>query len=369
MAREEDLLDEISSTRSPRARDPPYGYPAIEQDGLFSPSRTHAKLPGTGATKDENCGVWTSLAVCSGDPQHFRKPVTKNCGRLECPECHTRPLRRSANAAALRIDGYRHAMVGQRTLSGEHTDVVSLAPRHFLISFTRSDVETTVARAEKALTRKWGRSWTQDDWDRAVITKLRDRAYDLIDLAFEDPDRPGQWGAAPIIHPYRIRKSKRAKIQREINKLPNPIKYWQWIRMQPDWRDYVKFSPHVHLVAYGSAIPTNEFYERTGGAVIKMIRDVDNTPALVYYLLSHAPVINGKLQITYLGCLSRERLKVEKEWIDREDVLCPKCSAVMCWTRTDDQLNVLEVLYDRPMQHKHLHRVFRVVVPGGGPPG
>lgn len=222
-------------------------------------------------------------------------------------------------------------------------------------------METAIHRVEKSLTKKYGTAWTQDDWDRAVVAKLRDRAHHLIKLAFEDPERPGQWGAAPIIHLLRIKKSKKAKIQRAIDKLPNPIKYWQWVRMQPDWRDYVNFSPHAHVIAYGSAMPTNEFYELTGGTVIKMIREVDNTPALVYYLLSHAPVIQGRLQIGYLGCLSREKLKVEKEWVDREDVLCVTCGANMCWTRVDEHLNVLEVLLDKPLYRKELHRKFKIV--------
>jgi len=316
------------------------------------------KLPGTGAPKDENCGVWTSLAVCSADPQHSRVPLRKSCNRLECPECHPRVLTRSAESVALRVDGYRRAIEGQQDLSGAPVQVRDLAPRHWLISPSRIDVESILRRVEKTLTKKWGKAWSQDDWDRAVITRIRERAYELIDVA-------DLRGAAVIFHPYRIRQSKKHIIEREISKLPNPIKYWEWVRLQPNWRDYVKFSPHFHLMAYGTAIPTDEFYARTG-AIIKMVREVDDTAALAYYLLSHAPVVNNRLQTTYRGCLSTDKLKVEKEWIDKEHVECPTCGALMVWTRVDEHMDIIEVLHDRPLYRKVRHREYVIVDPGGG---
>ena len=339
-------------------------YPAIRQvkawDTLAPLAPVHPRnriLPGTGAVKDEECGEWTALAVCSADVNHERRPIMKSCNRLECPVCHTRVLQRNSAAVASRVDGYRKALTGQVTLYGGIAKKPR-PPRHGILSPPASVVNAVYDRTMKSLAKKYpGGEYTAEDIQATYMEKFRYEAYKALELLGID-------GAACIIHYDRVTEEGKEKHQAEAPGMAR----WEWLRCQVEnWHDLVYFSPHMHVAYYGWTMDTDEFYEKSGGWVFKMRRVVEEVAPLAYYLLSHAPVIHGRLSVTYTGCLSPRKLKAVDDHIEKEEVLCEKCGAVMVFAAIDMDGNITHIT-DRPLYHKRRVRTYRIEEgPGPGP--
>lgn len=105
-----------------------------------------------------------------------------------------------------------------------------------------------------------------------------------------------------IFHPFRPNeKYYEARKERYTSDDASPeddLKKWEWIRSQPNWRDYVKFSPHFHLIGYVGWLSPPEKGELfiykmivdQNGKVVTYNGDKHGTYELVYYLLTHAGV-------------------------------------------------------------------------------
>lgn len=329
---------------------PHIGYPDIRQVRASPVHDGKILLPGTGQKKDDDCGKWLSVAVCSFDPiNHPKTPIVHSCNRLECPICYRAPLIRAAEASGQRTEGYQSAQRGQAQLLDPVMGKAILPPRHFMISPPALVVNKAVERTWRAIDEKY---LHEDDWGRIFIEKFRYEAYKAARIADLD-------GGAVITHLYRIRKEEHRYIMDECEKRGFKDR-WEFVINQSDWRDYIYWSPHVHLVAYGTAIPTGAFYDQSGEWAIRMIREASTVQGLMYYLLSHAPVINGRLSVTYLGCLSPQRLRCTKIESAREEVLCPQCGNPLVYASVDDDGVICEIHLERPLMRKKKIRYYSI---------
>lgn len=327
------------------------GITAIRQVKAWAISPRSRTLPRTGSIKDDLCGEIRKVAVCSQDPKHDRRVVRHSCNRLECPICYKRTLQRNAEAVALRVEGYKQAVLGQRTLDGKKAKKPR-PPRHGILSPPSSVINAVYDRTVKAMVK----AGTQDSQEAQYIflEKFRYEIYKTLDILGID-------GAAVIIHLDRITKTGK-----EIYHEDQPGRSaWDWILDRPDWRDLVAFSPHVHIIFYGRAIETGDFYDKSGGWVFKNRGDALTPQGLAYYELSHAPVIHGRLSVTYWGCLSPRRLQAVEERTETEPVICRECGAPMVFADVDLDGQVLD-LTDRPLLGRHRVKIYKVVDP---PPG
>lgn len=289
-------------------------------------------LPGTGQVKDERCGTWTALVVCSTSPEdHPKKPIKHSCNRLECPECHTRVLIRNADNVALRVNGYREALSGQRTLAGGLGHARS--PRHGILSPPASLVNRVYDRTLKALAQKYpDGNYSLEDLQEIYLGKLRYEVYKALEILGVD-------GAAVVIHFDRVTDAGKDRHHAARTYIPR----WEWVRRQPDWKDLIYFSPHAHLAFYGYSLDTGEFYDLSGGWTFKNkgYNERKGIGGLAWYLLSHTPVIKGRLSVTYWGCLSPRKLKCVDEYFEREEVLCEVCGSVMEYASVDQDCNYM----------------------------
>lgn len=351
-------------------QDQPSGYPDYRDEVMaWTPDPI---LPGTGDPKDETCGNVTGFACCSTNRDHKRIKFTRNCNRIECPECHGKPLNATARSAAMRIDGYAEALyTAQLDLFGNKVKVRKLPPRHWVVSPPHEVVEKVLQRVRKA---------QGEDPNKTFVKKFRYEVLKVLEVA-------DLQGGAVIIHPYRIKPEWQEYIQAQVYK-GRAKDRWAWVRARADWRDFVYFSPHAHVVAYGSAIPTPKFNELTGWT-IRMIRAVKvknngyaeytetGTRGLVYYLLSHAQVVKGRLPISYVGCLSPRAMKHIDTLRDRFPILCVECGADMVFMEKEEKghMQVIEgVIHwidegiewhptDRVLQQKIVKKLYRIVEP------
>lgn len=300
------------------------------------------------------------MAVCSANQDHDKRPIMKSCNRLECPVCHPRVLQRNSTAVASRVEGYRGALIGQRTLTGG-TSKKARHPRHGILSPPASVVNAVYDRTMRAMTRRSPEgAYTPEDVQAVYMEKFRYEAYKALDLLGID-------GGACIIHYDRVSDEGKDRHHAEAPDTPR----WEWLRCQAeDWQDLIYFSPHVHIIFYGYGMDSSEFYDQSGGWVFKMRREVEEVAPLAYYLLSHAPVIHGRLSVTYTGCLSPRKLKAIEDHIEKEEVLCETCGALMVFASIDMDGKITHIT-DRPLYHKHRIRVYRIVDLAGppGPPG
>jgi len=329
------------------------GYPAIPPSkGMVSRNATlnpyAGMIPGTGVERDERCGQVSAVAVCSADPSHSKRHIRHSCNRLECPTCFPRVLQRNAEAVASRVTGYRNAHApGQTTLEGRHK-ATPRAPRHGVLSPPMSIINAVYDRSRKALN-KTGEDYTSQELQAVYLEKFRYEFYKALEHLDID-------GASVIIHFYRITDQG----MRRYRESGTTDARWKWLQQQDDWRSMVYFSPHGHLMFYGTSKDTKEFYESSGGWVFKNKGDIPTPEGMAYYLLSHTPVIRDRLSVTYWGCLSPRKLKAVETYIQKEEVLCEKCGAVLVYASIDDDGTILDVT-DRPLYHKKKIKIYSIV--------
>jgi hypothetical protein len=84
------------------------------------------------------------------------------------------------------------------------------------------------------------------------------------------------------------------------------------------------FSPHFHIIGFGWVADIRRNYIFSGYVVrnLGVRKTVEGT---IWYQLSHAGICKGKHAVTWFGCLSYNKLRVEKE--EKEEHLCPFCKS------------------------------------------
>ena len=117
---------------------------------------------------------------------------------------------------------------------------------------------------------------------------------------------------------------------------------WEWLvtSHRRDYQQYVRLSPHVHMIATGTFTPSPEFARSTDWTY-GIIRRLPNERAFarhLKYILSHAAVpLKGEgreqrvdgLTVTWVGGFAGRYVKKEEAYNEYEDAVCSECGEVM----------------------------------------
>lgn len=259
---------------------------------VIVPDANLALLPGSGA----DCGLEDKfskrLVACSKDAKHDHYDVGgTSCGRPWCPRHWKAWARRGADRVGRRIWGYKEASKGRRN------------PRHTVLS---------IADDDPIVIKRRGHS------DKANIIYFR-RYFTKRALSL------GGKGGSIAIHLWRTNDDVPVTGDRR----------WDWVRKRENWRDFIKFSPHAHIIGFG-------FYDKweKGDFTYKHfdpLVDRDAVESVAYYQLQHAPVGLGGNAIVYWGCCQPGYLKLVSKWTERRPVFCQKCNAPMIYQDNADE--------------------------------
>lgn len=278
------------------------------------------------------CGEVRSVVVCPEDPAHvfIRRPTS--CGKSRCPICCRYWMLRATTRAVSRIRGYRRA----NHIKGE--------PRHITVSPPP------------------GRFSPADSLEERVeeMQRLLRESNDLMDALGID-------GAAIIPHCYRIRREKAQEINDAVSKDPNKPNRYTYALSQPNWEDYVVWSPHVHMLGFGYLMNAAEFHAKTGWVYKNHgARGGQSLEKTIFYLLTHA-WIRGKddkavRAVRYWRGMSTRNLACVLT-IEKVAVICPVCCAVLRTVRVETQSliqirNTGDHSGDPPLYRKVEHRKY-----------
>jgi len=283
-------------------------YPVIVPDGILarstSPIINSATIPGV----LEDCNLEDKfskrMVSCSFDIAHDHYEVGgSSCGKPGCPRHWKTWARRGADRMGRVLSGYADAK--RRQKKGAYH------PRHTILSI--SDDDPIVMKR-------------LNDSDRKNLRFFR--KYFIARAA-----SLGGRGGSMCIHLWRTNDLVPINIAGS--------RKWDWVRKQENWRDFVKFSPHAHVIGFGfyKKLGTGDFFYKNMAA----LKDRDAIESVAYYQLSHAPVGVGNA-VVYWGCCSPDKLKISKNfrgkpdtWVSPEPVHCMKCGAPVVYADNGDQ--------------------------------
>lgn len=203
--------------------------------------------------------------------------VSGNCGSPECPNCSTQWRYQ------------RTETIFERLFSYKITKKTRLI--HAVVSLPQAEIDLLKETEDI------------DDIRRILYRYLETKAFD---------------GGLVIFHPWRLRKEKIQELQNIAMGLdewaPGEFGLWKTLIKLENWRDFVYFSPHFHIL--GSASWLVPAFEGEGW-VFKRIRDIKDPEDLIkvsMYLLSHAGISlkYGKKNVHWFGALSNSTWSVEK---------------------------------------------------------
>lgn len=347
-------------------------------------------FPGWGAAYDRCSEVvaWKTCAV-----HHTGVPIRRRCRRYECPSCYRDALKTPASRISDRLRGvpqaYRRARLSWSRGDYGHPNYPRAAPDDRFVLDCKIQDRWTSDRAGVAsggrvspassggvpglslrdldhgvqktrVLRHFVFSPPKDEISRIIDTD------ELIDIFREKVGMAGLFGGVIVPHSHRITDGAKEalRVWRVKNSTAAKKRGYEedykgfWAMVKDDvlgWGDrglYLEEGWHVHYVGFGYAMPSDEYYKRTGW-VYHHIRDVDTAVVtdpitgvsrdpladLVVYLLSHVPLrrtSSGKAQKMYrfLGACSLSSLRLHrpngKKTLDSDisvssPVLCPEC--------------------------------------------
>lgn len=265
-------------------------YPDIQPLDIFTDDKP--VTPGHGESFPK-CGDVRFTITCPDEPEHYTKLRKYSCHKSSCPTCWPTWASRLSKDAQSRIDGSRSAY--ERPYKARH---ISLSP----------DFVPFQSPTKECL------QWLYKEGNR--LTKLL-----------------GVTGCAVIVHPYRIKEDMKTFVSQLASQ--QKINRYQWALKQPNPQDYLYFSPHLHLIAYGKFMDSDDFHQLTGWIYRnhddnqKSGRENTELQRTIYYLLTHAWIKDNSVVLRYWGDLSNKRL--QKIQIDEriEPILCPVCEQHM----------------------------------------
>jgi len=322
------------------------GKPDTVPDSVFV-------LPGTGfVTLPDTCGTARGWEVCAADPSHHKAKSPRTCGKPTCPKCWSTWAKREAHRQSAVLLAYQNRNGGQLTLFDGFSET-GYTPRHDVLSPPLSVVRTLIAKTYRIL-EKNGEPVSRFDY--YFVDFFRAEIKKMLELS-------GLSGASCVIHPYRIRDEYKDRISAEVRAGRAKDRY-DWIRKHPDWYNYVYFSPHVHLVAFGYNI--DDFCEKSEGWILTTIREVYDAPGLMFYLLSHTGITEGRNSVSRWGCLSKHNMKKLDEWNEFEDTYCEKCGSVLEYADCDEEGNVIRMT-GKVVQRRTRCYLYEIRMPGRPP--
>lgn len=214
----------------------------------------------------------------------YVKPVRRNCGRFECPECYETWVAHSAKRIEYRLLEYEKWR--KRMWSG-----YQLYPKHVTVSVPKKDYENLVLR----------------------MSYYRKRIMSMLKMV-------GVHGGVLIYHPYRWRcwkcGSERKMGKKTCSKCEGGV-FGQY------------FSPHFHILGVGWVMGdiVKKVFSDTG----YIIKNINSGRRSIFrtaqYQLSHCAKKEGGRAFTWFGTLSYKKFKAQP--YENEGEPCPICGSIM----------------------------------------
>jgi len=288
-------------------------------------------IPGQGERKNEDCGTVKRWEVCRSNPSHHARPISHNCHRVECPECYHHWLSQAANRVAESFEGFEQAW---RDYSIEHTGSrgAYYDPQHITISPSDDEIASMLERAEY-LAMSAGQELGLEgvDLNAHIFNSIAGQFIDVLrgrgHVAIE---KLGLFGTKIFVHFFRIKKEYRRfanDLASDLNNdlPPGSILYNRYTALFTlgDPYEYLRFSPHLHVLGYGLVTPWDDFVAECPGWIYKnhsaerRSKKPLDIRRLTTYLLTHAPYVKGKLSVVSSGLLHSSKLK--------KNYICPEC--------------------------------------------
>jgi hypothetical protein len=297
-------------------------YPDIQPFNILTGDKV---TPGYGQPHPV-CGEVRFKITCPQDPSHYQALARHTCHRPACPTCFPSWAARAAKSAVEVLEGYRQVTNHPYT------------PRHITISPDPRSVPFTEPTQEAL-------QWLYDEGRKAA------RVLGVV-------------AAVPIPHSYRIRPDQEAAIQEAATRAG--MNRYEYALSLPNWRDLVYFSPHIHMMAYGRLMPSDEFHDKT--TWVYHNHDAKKCPRspgkTLYYLLTHAWVLGNHKIVRYWFGMSTHALKRVSEPSTTDPIPCPSCGTDCVMTPPDVTWNDGSVhafyqdLYNAPTAYRktlHFH--------------
>lgn len=270
-------------------------------------------MTGTGISRDY-CGEKTgSKIVCSGSPDdHHYRVLKLSCHSLGCPICWPSRATELARKSGEKVWAYHVITQG-------HT------PSHWSFNMA-PEMFPSPSLGDEVLIRKirmWG--------------VAQAKAAGII-------------GALILPHAYRIKKEYQAQfseeaerrniLERKNKEITSKWNRYDIVREHKNWRDFVDYSPHVHLVGYGYLLKADKFKSKYGFVYRKHgnLNALSDVQACINYLLSHAPLAKGVQVYSFFGVLANNQLVPLDEYEEVE--VCQDCGKPMINDHTHEPVYI-----------------------------
>lgn len=323
---------------------PDYGHIPLPGESWY-----YLTMVGTGITRDSACGTFVSKAgACRNKPGDHKPILIPNtCGRRECPECWPTWATRAAARGTDVLNGYLTAKFGseQKALSG--LDRKYILPRHISFHPPRRVIEDLIREVGKDNVKP-------SNLQKEFLRRFRDLSRAVIESA-------GGKSGLMVMHEIRL-KSDRADQGADNDTDANR---YRKVLDRPDWKNHIRYYPHVHVLVYGTLENSNEFYDRTGWTY-RMHRVATDPKKAIYYLLSHASAVPGVNSLTYFGDCAPRRLWKIKEYRHREKLVCNEC--IQEGIERDNAIRVIATIYQGSLVRENDNKPRKRIRHGRGAP-
>jgi len=312
-------------------------------------SWNYLSLVGTGMTRDSDCGTFVSKAgACRNKPGDHKPILIPNtCGRRECPECWPTWATRAANRGTDVLNGYLTAKFGpaQRALPG--LDRKYILPRHVSFHPPRRVIVDLITEVKRDNVKP-------SNFQKEFLRRFRDLSRAII-------EETGGTAGVMVMHEIRLKSDRTeqgADNDYDINR-------YRKVLDRPDWKDHIRYYPHVHVLGFGNLDNSKEFHDRTGWTY-RVHRVAIDPGKAIYYLLSHASAVHGVNSITYFGECAPRRLWKVKEYRHRERQICDEC--IQEGIERDNAIRVIATIYPGSLVRENDNSTSKRIRHGRGAP-
>ena len=299
----------------------------LGEDLNFRYSAAAGQKPGSGFIS-EQCGEWVITATCSKDQDHPVELTKHSCGKLSCPTCWPDYVAGKATDISARFEGYAAAKLQENAalIPGEKKQIL---PRHIVFTIAPVHIAELTARAVKDgyFNPSMFQELVHIEFKKAIeISGLLGGQWFYHDARIKHPETGADGAKAKMMIG---REAKRAGVMKD----DGPAwKLYQYINGRKNWRDYYRFSPHYHTMAFGHLLEISKFEEAMPGWTYHNKGTVQAVGGLAFYLMSHVALNEGCRATWPFGRLSHKALTKEQTGIDYVPKTCKICGAPLVIT-------------------------------------
>lgn len=287
---------------------------ALPKTPLYLDTRTSSYLgpmmTGTGISRDY-CGTHAPgkidktvqrRIVCSDKPDdHHYRVVKHSCHDLLCPICWPTRAAELAHKAGERVWAFHEITQGNKP---SHWSF-NMAPHMF--PSEHQDPDMLIRKV-----RDWG------------VTQAK--AAGIVGALVQ----PHLWRLKPEYSTKFAGEAQRRNVANK-NSREQTRKWNRYdiAREQSNWRQYVNYSPHCHIIGYGYLLNVKLFKPKFGFVYRKHgnLNTLADVQACINYLLSHVPLAKGVQVYSFFGKLGYNQMVVVSESETLE--LCQDCGKPM----------------------------------------